>query len=90
MASIGWAKTTARREEKHLSFAIRCDLYQRFDGTRCMIFPYNAVVLSGVLSSLFVTEHPQVNRHPEVTCRIVSLCQRTYYIAEGLDLKQQF
>ena len=27
-----WTKTTGRREEKHLSFGIWCDLYYRFDG----------------------------------------------------------
>ena len=33
MASIDWAKTTARREEKHLSFEIRCVLCWRFHGS---------------------------------------------------------
>ena len=27
LASMYWAKTTARRDEKHLSFGIWCDLY---------------------------------------------------------------
>ena len=27
MASMDWAKTTARRDKKHLSFGIWCDLY---------------------------------------------------------------
>ena len=30
---MDWVKTTARRDEKHLSFQILCDLYQRFYGT---------------------------------------------------------
>ena len=29
---MDWAKTTARRYKKHLSFGIWCDLYQRFYG----------------------------------------------------------
>ena len=32
MASMDSAKTTARRDEKHFSFAIWCGLYSRFDG----------------------------------------------------------
>ena len=31
---MDWAKTTARRDEKHLSFGIWCDLYQRFYGSK--------------------------------------------------------
>ena len=31
LASMDWAKTTARRDKKHLSFGILCDLYKRFD-----------------------------------------------------------
>ena len=31
MASMDWAKTTASRKEKHLSFRTWCALYQRFD-----------------------------------------------------------
>ena len=27
LASMDWAKTTARRDEKHLGFGIWCDLY---------------------------------------------------------------
>ena len=27
LASVDWAKTTTRRDEKHLSFVIWCDLY---------------------------------------------------------------
>ena len=30
LVSMNWAKTTARRVEKHLSFGIRCVLYYRF------------------------------------------------------------
>ena len=29
---MDWAKTTARGDEKHLSFEIWCDLYKRFYG----------------------------------------------------------
>ena len=32
LASMDWAKTTARWDEKHLCFGIRCILYQRIDG----------------------------------------------------------
>ena len=32
MVSMDWAKTTLRRDEKHLSFRICCSLYYRFDG----------------------------------------------------------
>ena len=31
-ASTDWEKTTVRRNEKHLSYGIWCDLYKRFDG----------------------------------------------------------
>ena len=34
---MDWAKTTARGDEKHLSFDIWCDLYKRFFGWRCSI-----------------------------------------------------
>ena len=34
LASIVWAKTTARRDEKHLCFCIRCALYYRCDGNK--------------------------------------------------------
>ena len=30
---MDWAKTTARDDEKHLSFEIWCDLYKRFNGS---------------------------------------------------------
>ena len=33
LASMDWAKTALRRDEKRLSYLIWCDLYQRFDGT---------------------------------------------------------
>ena len=32
LASNDWAKTTVKRDEKHLSFEIRCAIYKRFDG----------------------------------------------------------
>ena len=35
MASIDWAKTTARQDEKHLCLGIGCVLYYRFDGISC-------------------------------------------------------
>ena len=40
MASMDWAKTTTRRDEKHLNFRIWCNLYQRFrpNTSPCMIF----------------------------------------------------
>ena len=31
MASMAWAETIVRWDEKHLSFGIWCDLYDRFD-----------------------------------------------------------
>ena len=33
LASMDWAKTTARGYKKHLSCGIWCDLYKRFDGS---------------------------------------------------------
>ena len=33
MASMDWAKTMARRDEKHLAFGICCVLYQGFNGS---------------------------------------------------------
>ena len=42
MASMNWAKTTARRDQKHLALGIRCDLYWRFDGmllSRMLSYP---------------------------------------------------
>ena len=40
---MDWAKTTARREEKHLCLGIGCALYERFYGTSAwrMTFPNN-------------------------------------------------
>ena len=32
LASMDWAKTTAKQYEKHLSFGFWCALYERFDG----------------------------------------------------------
>ena len=32
--STDWAKTTARRDEKHSSFGLWCGLYQRFGGSK--------------------------------------------------------
>ena len=37
LASMDWAKTTARRDEKHLSFEIWYIFYQRFDGMQLSI-----------------------------------------------------
>ena len=34
---MDWAKTTARGDEKHLSFEIWCDLYKRFYGRLIMV-----------------------------------------------------
>ena len=31
LASMDWAKTSAKRDQKHLSFAICCDLYETLD-----------------------------------------------------------
>ena len=44
LASMDWAKTTARGYKKDLSFGIWCDLYQRFYG-----MSLNAVGISGPL-----------------------------------------
>ena len=41
LASMGWEKTTARWDEKHLSFGILCTLYKRFD----TIFPFRKILL---------------------------------------------
>ena len=35
---MDWAKTSARRNEKYLSFGIWYTLYYRFDGTSCKLF----------------------------------------------------
>ena len=51
LASIYCTKTTARRDEKHLSFAIWCALYQRFDVTKecahglCFVVIWHCLVL---------------------------------------------
>ena len=37
LASMDWAKVTTRRYQKHLSFGIWCDLYQRFTVVRIII-----------------------------------------------------
>ena len=37
---MDWANTTARGDEKHLSFDIWCDLYKKFYG----------ILLSGIIS----------------------------------------
>ena len=38
LASMDWAKTTARGDKKHLSFGFWCDLYQRFYGNVFFLF----------------------------------------------------
>ena len=37
-ASIDWAKSTSKRDEKHLSLGIWCDVNWRFDGTLICYF----------------------------------------------------
>ena len=57
MASIDWAKTTARRNEKHLSLGIWCVLYLRFDG----IDKYNAFAwnnIAEVRTDNIFSKHP--------------------------------
>ena len=45
---MDWAKTTARRDEKHLSFGIWCPLYQRFYGSfYCIHVTYLPELSSG-------------------------------------------
>ena len=39
LTSMEWAKTTARWDEKYLSFGIWCGLYQRFDSTLYLFMP---------------------------------------------------
>ena len=34
---MDWTKTTVRRDEKHLSFGIKCDLHERFDCLNSLI-----------------------------------------------------
>ena len=39
LASMDWAKTTARRDEKHFKFfLIKCADYERFDGTSSLLY----------------------------------------------------
>ena len=38
---MDWTKTTARQDEKYLSFGIWCDLYKRFYGTLGIIGQLN-------------------------------------------------
>ena len=44
---MDWGKTTARQDEKHLSFGIWCVLYQTFDGSSCLLFAFLSVPLAG-------------------------------------------
>ena len=39
--SMDWAKTTARRDEKHFSFGIWCDLYEKLDGNYGPLYDYH-------------------------------------------------
>ena len=58
MASMNWTKTTARRDEEHLSFGIWCTLYQRFDDNsfRWRGFFLNRCYLRGN-TSIFNSRH---------------------------------
>ena len=65
LASVDWAKTTAIRGEKHLSFVAWCDLYKRLGGI-CWYGPwvtdqmhiewitehYNDVIMSAIASQI--------------------------------------
>ena len=57
LASMDWAKTTTRRDKKHLSFGIWCGWYLRFDGNQNQ-FTISTNVFSAiyiVASSLYTT-----------------------------------
>ena len=43
LASMDWAKTTARRDEKHLDVGIRCVLYYMFNGSSFCPYTWNNV-----------------------------------------------
>ena len=43
---MDWTKTTARRDENHLSLGIWCTLYQRFDGiSQDLLLKYSGINL---------------------------------------------
>ena len=73
---MDWAKSTARRDEKHLSFWI-CDLYFGFNGTFGNISTVNAHVLSRPRIMEFRTKH---------NCLAVCSVQNLNYRASGIDV----
>ena len=40
LASVDWTKATTRQDEKHLSFEIWCNLYERLD-SNCICYRYS-------------------------------------------------
>ena len=58
---MDWAKTTARGDEKHLSFEIWCDLYKRFYG-RLLMVSYSSSFSNALSVSLclFVADHIRI------------------------------
>ena len=42
---MGWAKTTTRRDDKHTTFGIWCDLYMKFDGIHVVLSTPRYIVL---------------------------------------------
>ena len=87
--SLDWAKTTARRDEKHC-FGIWCALYHRFDGT-----PIHGYWCLGNASSLGIINHcmcyaenktkQKQNRSPSST-RNVLKCMRKQPIRVHVSL----
>ena len=61
LASMDWSKTTARRDQKHLSFGIWCALYYRVDGTVC--WALSGQKLAGIHFCLWVG-HEQLFSDP--------------------------
>ena len=60
LTSMEWAKTSARRDEKHLSFGIWCALYQRFDSnTRfsCVHIFHRADIRMTTQIAIFIGTH---------------------------------
>ena len=63
---MDWAKTTARRDETHLSFGIRCPLYLRFYGILwdyCKQFD-GILIRKPLQSSIFLMKLPSKCRSP--------------------------
>ena len=79
---MDWTKTTARQDEKHLSFGIWCDLYKRFYGNdilkkSVLISMWHQVVLYHLISyqEIFINEicTQQIGVHKASLCVLLVL-----------------